>query len=436
MPVAVATRCAGKGLVSLIMLDTPEKSPVLQIAPKRLVALAKEMFYASSYLESENIRQGLLEMVAGHVQHDRFGVLNAAGEYLFNTDMDAYNCLLEVVEAYCESAVVEGDQGNQYQFLLVAIPIVATTQYTIPAGSLDTLVYNALRDGFAKTLLSEGARLCLAPELYTVDRMPVDPIAVYKLAQRFIDAIEKGKPCKLSYSQAEVPSFMADARYLVAGVMVEVGNPLFSWQDVSHPMGMEARKDKALAQWQKLAEPLLAQVMPGCSLELLLPGGFFNTCRNTEQEIRPATLRAAVYYLWKKLQLMPEQLGAVVSGFGHDRESNQVEEYRIGFYDVRNSKVVYGTVWPVFGVEELSGVHLPVLLESHPAASKGKGGSQLMEIFGILRNLNVTYKRSPVQRFVTEYCDDCGAPLFADTKGELVHAEMPEDLIEEEVSLH
>ena len=26
-----------------------------------------------------------------------------------------------------------------------------------------------------------------------------------------------------------------------------------------------------------------------------------------------------------------------------------------------------------------------------------------------------------------EFCDDCGAPLFADADGELVHPEMPED---------
>jgi hypothetical protein len=26
-----------------------------------------------------------------------------------------------------------------------------------------------------------------------------------------------------------------------------------------------------------------------------------------------------------------------------------------------------------------------------------------------------------------EFCDDCGAPLFPDREGELVHAEMPED---------
>jgi hypothetical protein len=29
--------------------------------------------------------------------------------------------------------------------------------------------------------------------------------------------------------------------------------------------------------------------------------------------------------------------------------------------------------------------------------------------------------------FSPELCDDCGAPLFPDRHGEVVHAEMPED---------
>ena len=30
------------------------------------------------------------------------------------------------------------------------------------------------------------------------------------------------------------------------------------------------------------------------------------------------------------------------------------------------------------------------------------------------------------QRMPMEYCDDCGAPLYPNTEGEMVHAELPE----------
>ena len=29
--------------------------------------------------------------------------------------------------------------------------------------------------------------------------------------------------------------------------------------------------------------------------------------------------------------------------------------------------------------------------------------------------------------FTPEYCEDCGAPLFANAEGEIVHAELPEE---------
>jgi uncharacterized protein YuzB (UPF0349 family) len=29
--------------------------------------------------------------------------------------------------------------------------------------------------------------------------------------------------------------------------------------------------------------------------------------------------------------------------------------------------------------------------------------------------------------FTPEYCEDCGAPLFANSDGEIVHAELPEE---------
>ncbi|HEX7649512.1 MAG TPA: DUF2863 family protein, partial [Noviherbaspirillum sp.] len=32
------------------------------------------------------------------------------------------------------------------------------------------------------------------------------------------------------------------------------------------------------------------------------------------------------------------------------------------------------------------------------------------------------------ERFPMEFCEDCGAPLYPDSDGELVHAEMPEDV--------
>ena len=50
-------------------------------------------------------------------------------------------------------------------------------------------------------------------------------------------------------------------------------------------------------------------------------------------------------------------------------------------------------------------------------------------IAGKLGAAGLTQVKKLGEKYVAEYCDDCGAPLFADPSGELVHAEMPEDAL-------
>ena len=415
------------------MPDISRQQPKLSADGKRLTALAMEMFYASSFTESEYARLRLQELASSLIKRGRQSVISQAGEYLFNTDMEAYNCLLEVIESYCESAVIV-EKHHRYQFLLVAIPVLAWTRFTIPSGELGTTVYQALHEAFRQTLLAEGVQMSLSPVLYAVDRMPMEPVEVYRASQQFLESIKTGKPCVLPVKQETVP-FMADGRYLLAGVMADEGSPIFCWQSVPDPADMEVQKNRALQLWQRAALPWIKQVLPGCHLEFLLPGGVFNTCRKTDQEIRPATVRAAVQYLENALNIPAQALGAVIGGFGKNSSGNQVEEYRISFYHPKDRKIVYGIVWPIYGVEEIDGMSMPVLLENHPGSTKAKAGSQLLAIFRLLRELGVQFEKTPVDRFITEYCDDCGVPLFADTKGELVHAEMPED-VQKDIRLH
>ena len=73
--------------------------PKLHADSHRLTTLAWEMYYASSLLESEFCRHKLEALVLRLLQARKQSVLNEAIEYLFATDMEAYNCLLEVVEA-------------------------------------------------------------------------------------------------------------------------------------------------------------------------------------------------------------------------------------------------------------------------------------------------------------------------------------------------
>ncbi|EEO28086.1 DUF2863 family protein [Oxalobacter paraformigenes] len=400
---------------------------------QRLVSLALEMFYASSFLESEFCRKKLDALVFRLLQAKKQSVLNDAIEYLFTTDMEAYNCLLEVAEALSESAVIERN-GKRYHALLVAIPVLAWTRFSIASGTLAPELVESVADRFARLILADGVRFALAPGLYAVDQLPYSHVDVIAVTQGLIQSIVQGSRFELASRQETVP-FLADGRYLLASVMAVEGEPLFRWQAIPDPAGFETVKEECLKLWQQEMTPIMAEVLPGCNVELLLPGGFFNTCRKADQAIRPSTIRAAVHYLVHALDTQPENLCAVVGGFGKDLDGVQVEEYRIGFYRKDNEKIVYGIVWPVYGTEEVNGMNLPSRLEGHSSASSRKGGKQLLDIFQLLRELGVSYEKTAVERFAMEFCEDCGAPLFADTNGELVHAEMPEDA-KKETRLH
>ena len=412
---------------------TNSGSSRLSADSQRLVSLAMEMFYASSSLESECCRKKLAGLVSKLLHARKQSVLNDAIEYLFGTDMEAYNCLLEVAEALSESGTVELD-GRQYQVLLVAIPVLAWTRFSSASGPLPQDVIATVSDRFSRLILADGVRFAMAPGLYAVDQLPYSHIDVMAVTQGLVKAIVQGAHFELSSRQETVP-FLADGRYLRAGVMTEAGKPLFRWQACPDPAGFETVKDECLKLWQQEVTPVMADVLPGCNLELLLPGGFFNTCRKADQGIRPATIKAAVHYLVHALDIQPENLCAVIGGFGKDLDGVQVEEYRISFYRKDDPRIIYGIVWPVYGTEDVEGVNFPAQLEGHASGASPKGGKQLLQIFRLLREMGISFEKTAVERFAMEFCEDCGAPHFADTNGELVHAEMPEDA-KKETRLH
>jgi hypothetical protein len=40
------------------------------------------------------------------------------------------------------------------------------------------------------------------------------------------------------------------------------------------------------------------------------------------------------------------------------------------------------------------------------------------------------------ERFPLEYCEDCGAPMYPNPEGELMHAELPDDAEVQGMQLH
>ena len=170
---------------------TKTGSSKLNADSQRLVSLALEMFYASSFLESEFCRKKLEVLVFRLLQARKQAVLNDAIEYLFTTDMEAYNCLLEVAEALSESAVIEED-GKKYQVLLVAVPVLAWTRFSIASGTLAPEQIEAISSRFARLILADDVRFAMAPGLYAVDQLPYSHVDVMAVTQGLVQSVVQG----------------------------------------------------------------------------------------------------------------------------------------------------------------------------------------------------------------------------------------------------
>ncbi|RJF98761.1 DUF2863 family protein [Noviherbaspirillum saxi] len=390
---------------------------------QRLVSLAQGAAQSASRLEERNWEHALDALLhkilkANHQEH-----IDAALEHLFKADLLAYDTLMEAVEAGSESCFLE-HEGVTYQALLIAIPALAWTRFTIASGPVSDETRTALCAHLHGHLLAPDTQVAMAPTLFSIDQLPRTHADTFALTQRMAQAAVKHTSLRPAANAPETAPFLADTRYLLAVVAAPAGAPLFAWQASLHP----AEREKALEQWRRQATPSIAPLLPGCGIDLLMPEAYYIACREADRQIRPASIRAAVHFLTHTLGVDTSGLRAIIGSFTEEPGSGRVDEYRVGFTLRQSPEVVYGVVWPLYGAEDedesavttFESLTTPEILDSEVR-------TPVEQIIALLRACGVTHIKRHSEQFPMEFCDDCGAPLYPDTEAELVHAELPED---------
>lgn len=360
--------------------------------------------YEDIFWEREIIALGSKLMAAGQDSVIE-AALDSTLDSSLESDLDTHETLISFCEAAAECSSVDVT-GASFDTLLIAMPMVAWSRYAIASGPLsmtavksDTVTnktVDALLAALHTHILAKDAQACMSPYLYSIDQMPISFSGVHKLAQKLTHAaINNTQP---SFDYAKLPAaadLLADVRFLIAGVSVPEGAPLFRWQaDVA------INRDACAATWTTEAKPLMAGLLPGCEFECLLPDAYFVSCREADRRVRPYAIRSAVAFLETSLKVKPEKVNAVVAAVGE----KAVTEFRISFITPGQSDVVHGSIWPVFSAEE-----------------------DESEIIRVLRECKVGNIITPEGMFDAEHCDDCGAPLFANADSEMVHPAWPDD---------
>ena len=408
----------------------PSKDPSNKLSAEcqRLVSISQSIVQAGSRLEERTFERQLDTQLQKLLKTGHQDTVDSTLNVLFKDDLNAYDVLMEGVEAVSESStmtdVIDGVETT-YQALLVAAPVLAWTRFSIASGSIPGELLTVLSAHFAAHLLAEGTQMSMAPTLFAIDQLPRTHAETYAMTHKLAQAAHKGTSVKPLTRPADTAPFLADTRYLLVAVVAPLGAPLFRWQEAQHLTNFTAEREAALEQWRTQATPTIARLLPGCGIEMLLPEAYYVACREADKLIRPVSIRAAVHYLTNTLGVEPSDLRAVIAAFGEETADGQIDEYRVSFTMRQEADVIYGIVWPLYGQEDEEGTPLEGL--THAGFVSGTIQRPIDEIVAHLNDCGITHIKRHNERFVVEYCDDCGAPLFADPTGELVHAEMPED---------
>jgi hypothetical protein len=375
---------------------------------QRLVALAKALSRSGSRIEDAYWETRLGEQIPKLLHASQDAALETALDMLAQTDVPAYEVLIEQAETRSESMQIEKN-GQVYDVLLVVAPIVAWTRYTIPTGPLTDTVKAFFLQQLREHVLAKDVRIGLLPVLVSIDQMPLTFSETWHWLHRLGSQALGIDAQKIELKvDTESASLLADTRYLISAVAVPRQHAVFRWQESDG----EQDRDTCAATWTPQVQATLAGLLPGCGFESLLPDAYYMNKREADRRIRPLSLRAAVHWLEGAAGIEPSELRAVVAGCGE----TIIDEYRVGFTTRNSNDVIYGCIWLIYGREEsalLAGdMDAPDIIDKIAALLKECGVTELRRIPGVL----------PL-----EFCEDCGAPTFPNPHGELVHAEIPEE---------
>jgi hypothetical protein len=399
---------------------------------QRLASLSQSMVRASSRIESRHWEAQLDTVLQKQLASQQQQAIDGALDHLFHTDLDAYDALLDSIEAISSSCTLM-HEGQAHDALLLAVPVLAWTRFAIPSGPINAAALQSLTAQLFGHILASNTRAAIAPTLFSIDQLPRSYCDTWQLTRRMAEAAISGKVLQVPDELPETAPFLADIRYLLLAVTAGAGQPLLRWQEDEAGPNRVASAMATLTQWQLQAGPSLQTLLPGCGIELMLPSAYYVACRDADKAIRPISLRAAVHYLTHTLSVEPAQLSVVIAAIGEESGDYRVDEFRIGYSVGDSQEVFYGVVWPLYD-EETAEEFISSVAQHRPVPNAPL--SPLQQIIAVLRDTGITRFQQVQSLMPAEYCDDCGSPLFCNSEEEMVHAEMPEDAQQNTGHLH
>ena len=391
-----------------------------QCAVQELARLATNLAASGSYKEDIFWEKQLKIKISAQLRTRNDQNLEKALELLYAIDSNGYGEFIYAIEAAIECGTLSY-KGCIYDVLMFAAPVLASSRFSIPSGPIPEPILNTFRTKFQTHLLFENTEFSLADYLFSPDQLPRGYWPTHELAKKLCAASLSGKNLHMNPRQfSETTNFLSDTRYILGAIAVRQGEPVFRWQgtDITSQIdngetGVESSKQGIFLRWKIECNKALRSLFQGCVLDSVLPDSFFSAWRTADRLARPYSMHATVNFLQSSLNILVSDLHAVIAPF-HGRS---LEEYRISFTYIDSDDVLYGIVWALVGEED-------------------ENSDTLTQIEITLRECGIAHITTLDNRFPLESCEECEAPLFSNSEGEIVHAEFPEKLDTIQMQLH
>lgn len=383
-----------------------------------LLRYADALTRSGSKVEDDFWEAKLVKLINQALAAKEPRLLETLFEFLGQQQLHAqYEILAGLAEGVAESLTFE-HQGANYDALLISLPITVWTRYQLPHGMLNEAVITDLEHRLLAKVLNPDAQISVVNHLLSFDQLPANFNETRQLLTRLAKrALSQSADDITPKADDESYGLLADARFILVGVVVPKGEALFRWQrDGTDPLTEQLQ---IINEWQDVCHSLLGKTFTGCSTDYWLPNAFYANNREADKHMRPLTVKAAVTWLQTAAQLSASDLSVVIAACGNE----QVEEYRIGFNTQKSTSAIYGAIWPILIPEETDS-NSPEYLDA-PS-----------EIASLLNEFGITEVRLLPGLYLPETCDDCSAPFFPNEEGELLHPDLPEELNLDPLQLH
>lgn len=381
-----------------------------------LLALIEALNQSGSRLEDEFWEAQLTQTVKDLFIDPNSTILEQLLDYLATTyQPDLYDILASVIEGLAEASTISY-KNKIYDVLLVTAPITVWTRYQLPDGVLSPNQHEKLLILF-KSYASKGAKVAILGQLLSFDQLPKNFAQTHELCTQLGQLALDAKPASIEIDQREDGiNLLADAKFIMAAIVVPVGTPVFAWQETSHPI---TALSQAQQQWSQQCEQILSPMFVGCQTDYLPPDGYFYNNRESDKHMRPLAIKAAVQWLSMVTNNPIEAISAIIARCGEE----ETEEFRVGLGVENDPDILYGCVWPIFSKDETD------------ISSPHYQDSALL-LHNLLIELGIQSIQFLAGLFEPEFCDDCHAPSFPNAEGELQHPYLPEDIDFTPTSVH